>query len=143
MPGFGIHFNFLIPVHSLRNRSALKRFLKNILTSRGHKKARILYIFCSDAYLLQINRKFLKHNSLTDIISFNLADPGEVIEGEIYVSIDRVRENARLFHTSLKKELHRVIFHGLFHLCGYEDKSPGEKLQMRALEDKALSSYFK
>ena len=101
------------------------------------------FIFCSDEYLLEINQQFLKHNFYTDIISFNLAANNEPVEGEIYISLDRVRENAGELNQSFKTELHRVIFHGALHLCGYMDKRPADILVMRKKEDEYLKSYFK
>jgi rRNA maturation RNase YbeY len=101
------------------------------------------YIFCSDDYLLEINKTHLQHNYYTDIITFDLSvAPGEII-GEIYISTDRVRDNAVSLGVSIKDELHRVIFHGALHLCGYKDKSPKHLKEMRAAEDLYLSLYFK
>jgi rRNA maturation RNase YbeY len=99
------------------------------------------YIFCSDRYLLKINQTFLKHDYYTDIISFDLS-PGKMTQGEIFISIDRVRENAANFESSFKEELHRVIFHGALHLCGLNDKTENEKSKMRRMEEKYLKKYF-
>ena len=98
-------------------------------------------IFCSDAYLLQINEDFLGHSDLTDIITFDLSDEQES-SAEIYISIDRIRENAKSFGVSVENELHRVIFHGVLHLCGYKDKKPGDIKAIRLKEDEYLQSYF-
>ena len=103
--------------------------------------ASLQFIFCSDDFLLDINKQYLKHNYYTDIITFNLG--ADVIEGEIYISIDRVKENAANYNTSFKRELHRVIFHGVLHLCGYKDKLNEEKMIMRAKEVRYLQEYFK
>lgn len=99
------------------------------------------YIFCTDRQLLEINRQYLKHDYYTDIITFELSGPTDPIEGEIYISIDRVKENARILKEKLNKELHRVIFHGALHLCGYSDKSKKEILKMRKMEDQCLLNY--
>ena len=101
------------------------------------------YIFCTDAYLLGINKQFLKHNFYTDIITFNLANKKAPIQGEIYISMDRVKENAQIHQTTYKEELHRVIFHGALHLCGHKDKLPGHVKKMRKAEDSYLATYFK
>jgi len=136
-----IQFNFLKPI-SLGERTGLKRFLASLFRKEKIPMAELRYIFCSDDYLLEINRQFLQHDYYTDIITFNLAEKGHPINGEIYISVDRVRENARDFASPVRKELHRVIFHGALHLCGYRDKTNKEKLEMRNKEDRALESYF-
>jgi len=100
-------------------------------------------ILCDDDYLLSINITYLKHHYFTDIITFNLAEEhSKRISGEIYISSERVKENARIFNSSYQKELHRVIFHGILHLCGYKDKSKNEKARMRAREDHYLKKYL-
>lgn len=105
--------------------------------------ASLNYIFCTDKRLLEINRQYLKHDFYTDIITFPLSAPKMPVEAEIYISIDRVRENAKTLDVSFKTELHRVIFHGALHLCGYGDKTKGEKEKMRGKEDKYLQKYLK
>jgi rRNA maturation RNase YbeY len=111
------------------------------LTAKSHKKkiAQVDYIFCSDDYLLGINKQFLHHHTLTDIITFDYSSElsGEVA-GEIYISINRIRENAEEFKTGFNNELHRVMIHGVLHLCGFKDKTKFEKQIMREQEDKAL-----
>ena len=97
------------------------------------------FIFCSDQFLLEINQAYLNHNTLTDIISFDLSENNNSIEGEVYISIDRVRENHIIFGSSLQNELYRVIIHGVLHLIGYNDKSRNEIEIMRELENKYLS----
>lgn len=104
--------------------------------------AELQYIFCSDDYLLQINRQFLHHDYYTDIITFDLTEESYPINAEIYISVDRVRDNAREFGNSLRRELHRVIFHGALHLCGYKDKNPREQELMRQMEEKYLKLYL-
>jgi len=98
------------------------------------------YIFCSDKYLLSINQKYLNHNTLTDIVTFDLAEDAE-IEGEIYISVERVKENAVKYAVDFEEELHRVIIHGLLHLIGYKDKTASQKAQMRKKEQACLSLY--
>lgn len=99
------------------------------------------YIFCSDNDLLKINKAYLNHNYFTDIITFNLSDNKEIIQGEAYISIDRVMANAKRMKISFKNELLRVIFHGSLHLCGYNDKTNIEAGTMREKEDYYLSIY--
>ena len=137
-----IHFHFLQGGFTLTERTTLKSFIEKLFKREKKQLLNLNYIFCSDDYLLEINKQYLKHDFYTDIITFGLSEPGEPISGEIYISIDRVRENAVQFKTSLKKEIHRVIFHGALHLCGYRDKKKEEELLMRKMEDKYLSLYF-
>lgn len=100
------------------------------------------YVFCTDEYLLTINRDFLQHDYYTDIITFELSEPGQPVMGEIYISIDRVRDNAKIHQESFQRELHRVIFHGALHLCGYRDKTKKEQEEMRRKENEYLKRYF-
>lgn len=97
------------------------------------------YIFCSDPYLVGLNQQYLKHDTLTDIITFDHSDNGRDIEGDVFISIERVKENARTFKTSLDEELHRVLVHGVLHLIGYKDKTSSQKSQMRKKENAYLS----
>lgn len=127
---------------SLKDRSGLKKFIESIFTRESKRLGAINYIFCSDKRLLEINREFLDHNFYTDIITFELSESGPII-AEIYISIDRVMENAKQLGVSFSSELHRVIFHGILHLCGYSDKTAVEKKQMRALEEAYLLKYSK
>ena len=135
-----IQFNFLEPI-SLGERTRLKRFLIALFKRERKPLAELQYIFCSDPYLLEINQQFLHHDFYTDIITFDLAEKGQPTSGEIYISVDRVRDNAQNFDSSLKKELHRVIFHGALHLCGFKDKTPKEEIEMRKMEEKYLALY--
>jgi len=137
-----VNFHFLQEGFSLTDRTPLKAFLTALFKKEKQKLSSLDYIFCSDAYLLGVNRQFLQHDFYTDIISFDLAEKGEATVGEIYISIDRVRENARQFDSSFKRELHRVIFHGALHLCGYKDKKKAEEEIMRKMEEKYLTLYF-
>ena len=127
---------------TLENRSKLKLFLTSLFKREKKPLESLVYVFCSDDYLLGINRQYLDHDFYTDIISFDLGESKRSpVVGEIYISTDRVRENAKSNNASLKKELHRVIFHGALHLCGYKDKSEKEKEQMRKKEDEYLMLY--
>ena len=100
------------------------------------------YVFCSDKELLRINKDFLHHNYYTDIITFDLSEPGKGIQGEIYISAERVKDNSLQMGVSFKNELHRVIFHGALHLCGYQDKTTAQRKEIRAMEDKCLGKYL-
>ena len=139
-----INFNYLdVSSTAFKNKKRLKAQLVSLFKKEGALVERIDYIFCTDAYLLGINKQFLKHNFYTDIITFNLANKKAPIQGEIYISMDRVKENAQTHQTTYKEELHRVIFHGALHLCGYKDKLPSHVKKMRKAEDSYLASYFK
>jgi len=127
---------------NLSRRKNLKIFLNDLFKAEGYKIGNISYIFCSDKYLIKLNKKFLNHNTLTDIITFALSEPGNEVEAEIYISIERVKYNAKQFGVSYNNELHRVIFHGALHLCGYDDKTNDQKILMRSLEDIYLTKYF-
>lgn len=138
-----VQFFFSANHIQLQNRTQLKQFITSIFKSEGKKLESLNYIFCSDEFLLNMNRESLNHDYYTDIITFDLSEPGAPTSGEIYISIDRVRDNAKQLSVSIKEELHRVIFHGALHLCGYKDKSPKDIKAMRAVEDKYLARYFK
>jgi rRNA maturation RNase YbeY len=137
-----VFFHFEKPFPPMRDRIKLRLFIEKILMDNKKAIFRLDYVFCSDSYLLNINRKFLCHDYFTDIISFDLSE-GQELLGEIYISIDRVRENSKEYETSVKNEIHRVVFHGALHLCGYKDKKMADKLEMSRLEDYYLKRYFK
>ena len=127
---------------SLSNRSGLKKFIESVFRKERKSLASINYIFVSDKALLEINKQFLNHDFYTDIITFDLSEAEDII-AEIYISIDRVRDNAKALGISFKSEIHRVIFHGALHLCGFGDKTKGEKTEMREKEDFYLQKYDK
>jgi rRNA maturation RNase YbeY len=138
-----ISFNKADANATLANRVALKSFIEKRVKKEGYTIDSLTYVFCSDKYLLKINKDFLSHDYYTDIISFDLSEvPGQLI-GEVYISVDRVKDNAKTHGTSLKEELHRVIFHGALHFCGYKDKKPTDAKKMRQMEDAWLSAYMK
>ncbi len=127
----------------LRNRLLLKKFM--IKTANKYKRpiASLNIIFCDDPYLLSINKQHLNHDFYTDIITFDLSlSPQDPIQAEIYISVDRVKDNASQLNIPFRKELHRVIFHGLLHLFGYKDKLKKDQLTMRTMEDTLLLLYF-
>jgi probable rRNA maturation factor len=127
---------------TLAERNKLKAFLIDLFKKKRTSLSNLTYIFCSDEYLLNINKQFLQHDYYTDIITFNLAPAGQPIEGEIYISIDRVADNAKSEGVSRKEELHRVIFHGALHLLGHRDKSKKDQKMMSKAENKCLKAYF-
>jgi probable rRNA maturation factor len=138
-----VHFHFKKEI-KLSGRIVLRRFIAAIFTRESCKLKDLSYVFCDDEYLLQINQSYLNHNYYTDIITFNLSEPGDVnISGEIYISVDTVARNAKDFNATISEELLRVIFHGALHLCGYNDKNKKDKLQMRAKEDYYLGLFNK
>ncbi len=126
---------------SLVNRIYLKEFIRSILKKEGKELEFINYIFCTDKALLDINRQFLSHNFYTDIITFDLSET-KAMQAESYRRMDRVRENAQQLGLAFKSELHRVIFHGVLHLCGYKDKSKKEKVKMRRKQEFSLNRYL-
>ena len=136
-----VYFFFDKKVNSLNNRTALKAFIESIFRKEKKRLSAINYVFCSDKRLLEINRQFLANDYYTDIVTFDLSE-GEVTEAEVYISIDRVRDNALKLGISFHSELLRVIFHGALHLCGYHDKKRAEQQQMREKEDFYLNVYL-
>lgn len=128
---------------SLPNRSVLKKFIESIFKKEGSPLGSLNYIFCTDKRLLTINRDFLQHDYYTDIVSFDLSESNSPVQGEIYISVDRVKDNASTLSVSFQTEIHRVMFHGALHLCGYADKTKQEQLIMRKMEDKYLEMYLK
>jgi probable rRNA maturation factor len=135
-----VQFHFLAPC-SLANRGLLKTFIHSIFNKEKKPLEKINIIFCDDKYLLSLNRRFLQHDFYTDILSFTLSEANKPLVGEIYISVERVRENARFVESTLTQELHRVIFHGVLHFCGYQDKSGSDIRMMRKKEDRYLSGY--
>ena len=127
---------------TLRDRTRLKLFVENLFKREKKKLNNLSYIFCSDEHLLTVNREFLQHDFYTDVITFDLSADSQSTEGEVYISIDRIKDNAQKEGVSFKEELHRVIFHGALHLCGYKDKNKVDCLIMRKMEDKYLKGYF-
>ena len=131
-----IEFNYEIDFE-LHNEDALKVWLEACIKVQGFKTGEINYIFCDDEYLLKLNVEFLKHDTLTDIISFDYS-LGKLISGDIYISVERVRENARKFIQLIDNEINRVMIHGILHYMGYKDKSEKERLEMREQEEICL-----
>jgi rRNA maturation RNase YbeY len=128
---------------TLKQRGKLKTFIKFLMIEEGYQAKDISVIFCSDEFLLDLNKQHLNHDYYTDIITFDLTPKKEKeITGELYISTDRVKFNAKDYNTTVTNELHRVIFHGILHLCGYKDKSKKDIALMRAKELQYLNLYF-
>lgn len=127
----------------MAGKTALKSFIQSIFKKEKKTLNAITYIFCSDEFLLQMNRDFLQHDYYTDIITFGLSEEGQPVEAEVYISLDRVKENARTHEATQTNETLRVIFHGALHLCGYKDKKKSEITVMRQKEDQYLRLYEK
>lgn len=139
----GIIVDFMINYDSqnefiLPNQEQISLWIKDIIAKEELESGELSYVFCSDDFLYDMNVAYLNHNTLTDIITFDYR-VGDIISGEIYISTDRVKENAKEFSVSFEEELHRVIIHGVLHICGYQDLSEEEEKQMRAKENWALS----
>lgn len=117
-----------------------KDWILKIIEKENKELIQLTYIFCSDAHLLEINKEYLNHDTFTDIITFPYLDPPHV-EGDVFISIDRVKENAKEFNTSFDEELRRVMIHGVLHLCGYPDKTEAEATIMRNKEGEALAMW--
>jgi len=137
-----IRFHFLEKVPALKNRTRLKSFVQQQCEKRGFTVDFINYIFCSDEYLLNYNKQYLEHNTLTDIITFQLNQTSQPLQADIYISTERVQDNAKKFKVSLQQELHRVIFHGALHLCGLKDKTQEQSVKMKEAEGQLLNLYF-
>lgn len=127
--------------YDLPNPTKVKRWLKFVIESEGFTLNQLNYIFCSDEYLLNMNREHLQHDYYTDIITFDTSDEEKQIEGEIYISTDRVKENAESMEITFDEELRRVIVHGVLHLVGYTDENDLAKSKMRTKEDFYLKNY--
>ena len=124
---------------NLPNVSRIKSWIKQVALAEKQSVGELNYVFCSDAFLLRINIEYLGHHTLTDVITFDTANDSGDIAGEIYISIDRIRENSIKYKVPFYDELHRVMVHGLLHLLGYSDKLPHEKKRMRKKEFAYLS----
>ena len=122
---------------SLDNQTALTDWIQFFITEKGNELGELNYIFCDDEYLLALNKKYLQHSTFTDIISFDYTK-GIVVSGDIYISVERVKENAEAFNVSFTNELHRVMIHGVLHYLGFKDKTNDEKELMRHEENQAL-----
>ncbi|MDR3339344.1 MAG: rRNA maturation RNase YbeY [Candidatus Symbiothrix sp.] len=123
-------------------RRKTSAWIKSVIASHDKRTGNITYIFCSDAEILRINRQYLQHDYYTDIITFDYTE-GEIVSGDLFISLDTVRTNSEKFKTNYDEELHRVMIHGVLHLCGFKDKTPEEEQLMREMENKALADLSK
>ena len=124
----------------LENEAQYEEWISRIIESEGFNEGEINYIFCDDEYLHKINVEYLDHDTLTDIISFDYT-VGNVLQGDIFVSVERVQDNAKDFNVSFEEELKRVLSHGVLHYCGYKDKSPEDEALMRSKEEEKMQMF--
>ena len=124
---------------ALKNKAKLRDWFINTAKAEGNSIKELNYIFCSDAYLLEMNQSYLNHDTYTDIITFDNSETDRKVLGDIFISIDRIKENAKNFGVTESEELHRVMIHGLLHLLGYSDKSKAEKTTMTEKENHYLA----
>ena len=127
---------------TLTERSRLKKFIVSLLKQEGKRLDSINFIFTNDKLIYKINKRYLGHDHYTDIVTFDLGAANQPVLAEVYISCDRVRENARTNDTSFKEELHRVVFHGVLHLAGYKDKTEKQSKEIRKKENHYLRQYF-
>lgn len=125
---------------TLSNESHYEEWISHVIASEGFDEGEINYIFCDDEYLHKINVDYLDHDTLTDIISFDYTE-GNLLQGDIFVSVERVKENALDFNVPFEDEIKRVLSHGILHYCGYKDKSPEDELLMRSKEDEKIQMF--
>lgn len=123
----------------LKDKAKVRNWINDTIKAEGFKRiGELTFVFCSDAYLLDINKQYLNHDTYTDIVTFDSSEEEEVISGDIFISIERIRENAEKFGVTERDELHRVIIHGVLHLCGYYDKNKEDKELMTSKENEYL-----
>jgi len=120
---------------TLKDKAKVRQWVTDTIIAEGFKLKELNYIFCSDAYLLEINQQYLDHDTYTDIVTFDNSEEEGKIVSDIFISIERIRENAIKFNVTETTELHRIIIHGALHLLGYKDKSPADKQKMTQKED--------
>jgi probable rRNA maturation factor len=137
-----IHFHYLADPFYLPQRYTIKRFLLSVFQHHSKPVDSLNYIFCTDDYLLNLNKDYLKHNYYTDIITFELNQPMQAIQADIYISVERARDNAKFYRVPIIHETMRLLIHGALHLCGYKDKTDKDFKKMKALEEQHLSQWF-
>jgi probable rRNA maturation factor len=136
-----IFFNRADKTPGVIDRKAVKKFLEFLFENENTPLERLSYIFCSDKYLFEINLKYLNHSTLTDVITFPFSERGQPVYGEVYLSVDRIKENAKTYNTVYQNEVLRVMIHGALHLCGYKDKKKAERQEMRERENYYLNQF--
>ncbi|MES2780676.1 MAG: rRNA maturation RNase YbeY [Bacteroidota bacterium] len=137
-----ISFNTVDTTYIIRQKSLIRKWIEASIKREKKTLGEISFNFCSDEYLLSVNKEHLNHDYYTDIITFDFSE-NNVVSGDIYISVDRVKDNAKTERKTLSNELHRVIIHGVLHLCGYKDKKPADTRLMREKEDFYLSLFGK
>lgn len=142
MPQVPIYFFTEDISFNLKNKGLLRTWIKNTVVAEGHKLKELNFIFCSDNYLLSINQQYLKHDTFTDIITFDNSEKTQEIAGDIFISIDRVKENSQTYNVTVQDELHRVMIHGTLHLLGYPDKGKSAKTLMTSKENYYLDKLI-
>lgn len=125
----------------LKEKRKISKWINDVIKSHQKKLGNVSYIFCSNEYILELNQKYLNHNYFTDIITFDYCSDN-IVEGDIFISVDTVLDNSHRFKTNFNDELLRVIIHGVLHLVGFSDKTAKQQKQMRVLEDEALSIFY-
>ena len=135
-----IIFNYDKKGFRVRNSNRIKNIVEKIIIEAGLKPEKISIVFSSDRKILKINKEFLNHNYFTDTITFDYS-AGRIVNGEIYISIDRIKRNAKKYNVQIEEEVKRVIFHSILHLCGYTDASEVEKSIMRVMENKYIKEF--
>jgi len=137
-----VSFHSEVPSFKLKEKTKLKAWLETVVTHHSGKIGFLNYIFCDDAYLLNINQEYLQHDTLTDIITFRYQEQPNPLESDIYISVERVRENATAFGVTFEQELRRVMVHGVLHLLGFKDKTTQQEKAMREAENTCLTLYI-
>lgn len=135
MISYNYEIDFKVP-----NEDLYTSWIESVVSSEGKELGELCYIFCDDDYLLEINQQYLNHDTLTDIISFDYSE-GDLISGDIFISVDRVQDNAVDLDITFEEELKRVMIHGVLHYCGYKDKSENEEQLMRSKEDEKIKMF--
>lgn len=135
MISFNYETDFELP-----NEAALERWISRVIASEQKSEGELAFVFCDDAYLVELNQNYLQHDTLTDIISFDYS-LGNELSGDVFISVERVRENAEIFSQSFEDEMIRVIIHGILHYCGYKDKSDDDERVMRAKENEKIAMF--
>ena len=136
-----IYFHFQNVKDLLKQKRKHKEWVRSVIEFEKKQCGDINFIFCDDQHLLSLNQKHLNHNTLTDIITFDLSDDPNIVQADIFISLDRVQDNAQKFETTTHDELRRVMIHGVLHVLGLNDKTERDKRRMRSAEDKALAQF--
>ena len=126
----------------LKSKTVIRRWITGVIRDNNRRPWYLNFIFCSDEYLLELNRTYLKHDTFTDILTFPYDDDPELVSGDIFISVERVHENAKKFGQNIEQEMCRVMVHGVLHLIGFDDHGKAKRMKMREMEEKYLISYL-